>query len=524
MTTRTLYDWFRASAEASPEVPALEVLDVTLTYAELRAAAEWMSARMVEAIGGRPDRVGLLTSRTAVSYVAYLAVQRLGATAVPLNPAAPASRNVDITKEGGLDLTVFDDTAGDGAAEYRRDAGVRLLDMTGEKWRPLLAPQPSDDIPDQVHQPETGTAYIIFTSGTTGRPKGVPTTYASVNAFLTEVIPRYELGPGCRVSQNFEMSFDGSVSEMFSTWGSGSTLCVAQHGDVFTPVRIVNTRRLTHWMSVPSVISFAKRLRALAPGSMPTLRRGLFGGERLGVDQAEAWCAAAPNAVMTNCYGPTETTIVITGYEVPRERADWPETTNRSIPIGLPHPRMDWLLLDEDLRPADDGELCVRGPQRFPGYLDPGENAGRFVLMESGSDADSDRGRVHDGREPVTPEHYYRTGDRCRLEGGELVHLGRVDGQVKIRGNRIELGEIESALRCHLSIEEAIVLVVPAADGENELRAVYTGKEVPADEFTKLVSALPRYMHPRSYHHRESLPLTTVGKVDRKRLTDEFTA
>ncbi|MCM3809449.1 AMP-binding protein [Streptomyces sp. DR7-3] len=524
MTTRTLYDWFRASAEASPEDLALEVLDVTLTYAELRAAAEWMSARMVEAIGGRPDRVGLLTSRTAVSYVAYLAVQRLGATAVPLNPAAPASRNVDITKEGGLDLTVFDDTAGDGAAEYRRDAGVRLLDMTGEKWRPLLAPDPSDDIPDQVHQPETGTAYIIFTSGTTGRPKGVPTTYASVNAFLTEVIPRYELGPGCRVSQNFEMSFDGSVSEMFSTWGSGSTLCVAQHGDVFTPVRIVNTRRLTHWMSVPSVISFAKRLRALAPGSMPTLRRGLFGGERLGVDQAEAWCAAAPNAVMTNCYGPTETTIVITGYEVPRERADWPETTNRSIPIGLPHPRMDWLLLDEDLRPADDGELCVRGPQRFPGYLDPGENAGRFVLMESGSDADSDRGRVHDGREPVTPEHYYRTGDRCRLEGGELVHLGRVDGQVKIRGNRIELGEIESALRCHLSIEEAIVLVVPAADGENELRAVYTGKEVPADEFTKLVSALPRYMRPRSYHHRESLPLTTVGKVDRKRLTDEFAA
>ncbi|MFB7511056.1 AMP-binding protein, partial [Streptomyces broussonetiae] len=377
MTTRTLYDWFRASAEANPDDPALEVLDVTFTYAELRAAAEWMSARMVEAAGGRPGRVGLLTSRTAVSFVACLAVQRLGATAVPLNPAAPASRNLDITKEAGLDLAVFDDTAGDGAAEYRHNAGVRLLDMTGEKWRPLLAPEPSDDIPDQGHPAETGTAYIIFTSGTTGRPKGVPITYANVNAFLMEAIPRYELGPGCRVSQTFEMSFDGSVSEMFSTWGSGSTLCVAQHGDVFTPVRFINAKRLTHWMSVPSVISFAKRLRALAPGSMPTLRRGLFGGERLGFDQAEAWSAAAPNAVMNNCYGPTETTIVITGYEVPRERADWPQTTDRSLPIGHPHPLMDWLLLDEDLRPADDGELCVRGPQRFPGYLDSAENAGR---------------------------------------------------------------------------------------------------------------------------------------------------
>ncbi|MFF4489533.1 AMP-binding protein [Streptomyces sp. NPDC001544] len=522
MTTRSLYDWFRASAEAHPDASALEVLDVTLSYAELRAAAEWMSARMVEAAGGRPDRVGLLTSRTVVSYVAYLAAQRLGATVVPLNPAAPASRNLDITREGALGLTVLDDAAGDGAAEYRRACGVPLLDMTGDNWRPLLAPEPSQDLPDQGHPDETGTAYIIFTSGTTGRPKGVPTTYASVNAFLVDAIPRYELGPGCRVSQSFEMSFDGSVSELFTTWGSGSTLCVAQPGDVFTPVRFVNAKRITHWMSVPSVISFAKRLRALAPGSMPTLRRGLFGGERLGFDQAEAWSAAAPNAVMSNCYGPTETTIVITGYEVPRERADWPETGDRSLPIGFPHPHMDWVLLGDDLRPSDDGELCVRGPQRFPGYLDAGDNAGRFVLMEPGPDGAPERGRLLDAQEPLTPEHYYRTGDRCRIEHGELFHLGRIDGQVKIRGNRIELGEIETALRCHLSIDEAIVLVVPAEDGENELRTVYTGKEVPAEEFTRLVSGLPRYMRPRSYHHRDSLPLNTVGKVDRKRLTEEL--
>ncbi|MFD4658720.1 AMP-binding protein [Kitasatospora sp. NPDC058444] len=522
MTTRSLYDWFRASAEATPDASALEVLDVTLSYAELRAAAEWMSARMVEAAGGRPDRVGLLTSRTVVSYVAYLAAQRLGATVVPLNPAAPASRNLDITQEGGLGLVVLDDTAGDGAADYRRDAGVPLLDMTGDTWRPLLAPGPSEDLPDQGRPAETGTAYIIFTSGTTGRPKGVPTTYASMNAFLTDTIARYELGPGSRVSQSFEMSFDGSVSEMFSTWGSGATLCVAQHGDVFTPVRFINAKRITHWMSVPSVISFAKRLRALAPGSMPTLRRAMFGGERLAFDQAEAWTAAAPNAIMSNCYGPTETTIVITGYEVPRERADWPESTERSLPIGIPNPHMDWLLLDEDLRPTDDGELCVRGPQRFPGYLDPSDNTGRFVLMAPGADGAPERGRLLDGAEPLTPEHYYRTGDRCRLEHGELFHLGRIDGQVKIRGNRIELGEIETVLRRHLSIDEAVVLVVPAADGENDLRTVYTGKEVPAEEFTELVSVLPRYMRPRSYHHRDALPLTTVGKVDRKRLTDEL--
>jgi amino acid adenylation domain-containing protein len=517
MTTRTtLYDWFRASAQARPDAMAIEVNGVELTFGQLRAAAEWMSARMVDVLGAVPRRVGLLTSRSAVSYVAYLAVQRLGATAVPLNPAAPAVRNLSITDEAGLDLTVVDDTSGTGLDEYRQKSSAELLDLTGDRWRPLLSPDLNAAVPAQVERTAEDIAYIIFTSGTTGKPKGVPTTNGSLSAFLADVIPRYALGPGCRVSQTFEMSFDGSVIEMFSTWGSGSTLCVAQHGDVFTPVKFVNEKRLTHWMSVPSLISFAKRLRALAPGSMPSLRRGMFGGEALTIEQAEAWSAAAPNAIVHNCYGPTETTIIITGYAVPKERADWPDTSNRSVPIGHPYPHLEWLLLDKDLLAGEDGELCVRGPQRFPGYIDETENAGRFVAFENG------QGRVYDGTEPLTPQHYYRTGDRCRIEHGELVHLGRVDEQIKIRGNRVELGEIESALRRHPAIAEVVVITVTAEDGEMDLHALYTGGEVTEDEFNHLLERLPRYMHPRGFHHRDSVPLTTVGKVDRKRLTDEF--
>ncbi|MFI9811619.1 AMP-binding protein [Saccharothrix variisporea] len=518
MTFRSLYERFRTAARANPDRMALEVNGVDLTYAALENAAEWMSARMVEALGGAsPTKVGLLTSRCAVSYVAYLAALRLGATAVPLNPAAPALRNLTITEDAGLELTVVDDTSGADASEYRQKTPGQVLDLTGDRWRPMLSPH-GGDVPPQAERGPDDVAYLIFTSGTTGKPKGVQVTHDCMDSFLDEIVPRFGFGPGARVSQTFEMSFDGSVIEIFGALASGSTLCVAQHSDVFTPVKFVNEKQLTHWLSVPSLISFAKRLRALAPGSMPTLRSSQFGGEGLTFEQAEAWSAAAPNSKVQNCYGPSEATVIVTGYVVPRDRAAWPEVSNRYIPLGHPFPNVDWVLLDEDLRIADDGELCLRGRQRFPGYLDPGENVGRFVRFEDG------RGALYDGSEPLTPQHYYRTGDRCRIEHGELVLLGRIDEQVKIRGNRVELGEIESALRKHPAVVEVVVITVTAADGEVDLHALYTGAEVPAAEFAELLGGLPRYMHPRGFHRRETIPLTTVGKVDRKKLTAEFEA
>lgn len=516
MTNQTLYGWFLASADAHPDEMALEVTTTALTYAQLRTAVERMSALMHNELGRPPRRVGLLTSRSLVGYLAYLAAQRLGAACVPLNPAAAAGRNLAITADAGLDLTVVDDTSGDGATEYQVTTDAAILDMRGDRARVVLATEPALTIPPRVPRDTDDVAYIIYTSGTTGKPKGVPTTHANVSAFLDDVITRYFLAPGCRVSQTFELSFDGSIVEIFGSWGSGATLCVAQHTDVFTPVKFVNAKRLTHWMSVPSLISFARRLRALPPNSMPNLLGGFFGGEALTMEQVQAWSAAAPKARVFNCYGPTETTVTVTGYQVPLAQDEWVETSNRSIPIGDLYPHMEYVLLDADLRPGDDGELCIRGPQRFPGYLDASENAGRFVSF------DGERASVYDGTEPLTAEHWYRTGDRVRRESGELVHLGRIDDQIKIRGNRVELGEIESALRKHPAIAEVVVITLTAADGEIDLHALYTGSEVPDAELAGMVEELPQYMRPRGFHHRAEIPLTTVGKVDRKRLTDEF--
>lgn len=522
MTIKTMYHWFLDSAEANPDLPALEVLSTTLTYTELSDAVDRMSTLMHRELGRAPRRVALLTSRSLAGYVAYLAAQRLGAACVPLNPAATAPRNLAITTDAGIDLTVVDDTSGDDIADYRRGTDVTVLDMSGTRTAELLADSTvAADLPDIVEREPHDIAYIIYTSGTTGKPKGVPTTHANVSAFLSDVIPRYFLEPGARVSQTFEMAFDGSIVEIFGSWGSGATLCVAQHSDVFTPVKFVNAKRLTHWMSVPSLISFAKRLRALAPDSMPNLRGSFFGGETLTLEQVQAWSTAAGKTRIFNCYGPTETTVTVTGHEIPLHQGELPETSNRSMPIGELYPHLEYLLLAEDGRPAEEGELIIRGSQRFPGYLDPAENPGRFYRYDPVRD---ERASLYVGAEALTDTHWYRTGDRVRREHGLLVHLGRIDEQVKIRGNRVELAEIESALRRHPSIAEVVVITVPAEDGEIDLQALYTGDEVTSESFAGLVEDLPRYMRPRGYHHRPEIPLTAVGKIDRRRLTDEFLA
>src|SRR5262249_31908912 len=156
------------------------------------------------------------------------------------NQGAPVARNLAITKDAGLDLTIVDDTAASQLPAYPQQAGIPILDLTGTRGQALLE---RDDSGDPLPAEGEGTediAYIIYTSGSTGRPKGVPTTHANASSLLTDVIPRFGFASDCRASQTFELFFDGSIVEMFATWGTGATLCVAQHSDVFAPVRFTN--------------------------------------------------------------------------------------------------------------------------------------------------------------------------------------------------------------------------------------------------------------------------------------------
>jgi amino acid adenylation domain-containing protein len=485
---RAMYDWFAASVAEHPDRIALEVGPDRLTYRELSGLAGHIAGRLIAKTGRTPRRVGLLAARDVLTYAGYLAIQRLGATAIPLNPSFPPARNATVARMSEMDVAL----AGEDAPE---------LPVPVVTPRPFEGPPPA--LPESTAGPDD-IAYILFTSGSTGAPKGVRIAHRNVDSYLSHVIPRYEAGPGARFSQFFELTFDPSVYDMFIAWGSGATLVVPARGDLVMPVRFVNRHRITHWNSVPSVISLAHRMKSLKPDSMPSLRWSMFCGEPLTLQQASAWQAAAPGSVLENIYGPTEMTVTCTEYRLPRDNR--PQPPNGTVPIGAPYPGLEHLVLD-------DGELCLRGPQRFPGYLDPADNIGRFLTEDR---------EIYDGSAELTGAHWYRTGDRVSYHDGHLVHLGRVDHQVKIRGYRVELGEIEAVLRQLDGITDAVVLALPGQD-ETELVAAYTG--TPQDEdalLTGLGNRLPPYMMPRTVTAFDTFPLNQNGKIDRRALSATF--
>ncbi len=488
----SLYLVFARTADRQPDAPAVELPQTSVSYGRLRRAAEAVAEQIRDA-AGPVDRVGLFAGRSLVAYAGYLAALRLGATVVPLNPDYPAARNHRTCELADVDLVVAD------AAMWHR---------SGQKWagdRPVL-PLTDDAVlsavpswrlaPHEARQDQP--AYLVFTSGTTGRPKGIPIRHRNVLPLLARNIARYEVGPGCRMSHVFDLTFDGSVLDLFVSWGAGATLVVPGRSELFSPVDYLTDREITHWFSVPSVISVSAGLGQLPTGRATALRYSTFGGEQLTYAQAAAWHAVAPESFIDNIYGPSELTVACTGFRLPREPRHWPRTSNDTVPIGRVHDGLEHLVSE------DTGELCVRGPQRFDGYLDPRDNPGRFL------------GRLDADR--PGPDLYFRTGDRVRLEDGQLVHQGRLDDQVKIRGFRVELGEVEAALRQLPQVSQAIVLPV-TRDGLAELVACYTGQFLPPRDLLRaLRTTLPIHLVPRRTLHLESLPLNANGKTDRAAL------
>jgi amino acid adenylation domain-containing protein len=338
-------------------------------------------------------------------------------------------------------------------------------------------------------------AYLLFTSGSTGAPKGVPVTHANVRAFLAANQERYRLTPDDRLTQTFDQTFDLSVFDLFMAWEHGARVCAMEPIEILAPFRYLERNGITVWFSVPSVAAMLRKRGALRPGTMPTLRWSLFCGEALPRATAEAWQAAAPGSAVENLYGPTELTIACTAHR-------WDPATSPAacvhdnVPIGRPYPGLHTLVVDEELTPVPDGEtgeLCVAGPQTTPGYWQaPSITAQRWF--------------AHRGRT------YYRTGDLVRLRNGEYVCLGRNDQQVKVGGHRVELGEIEAVLR-RAGAVEAVAVLWPDTD---TVGAVVTGAVDPAALTAACDAALPAYMVPRSVHVVGELPVNGNGKIDRR--------
>jgi amino acid adenylation domain-containing protein len=501
--TRTPDERFRQVAAAHPGETAIDLGSRTISYAELNELVENMASHLAVLDLPRQSGIGLLGTRALGTYVGYLAILRTGHLVVPLGPDNPVPYQRTVAELAGVRCAVV------GGA---RDAN--LADALAAMGLPILNPDACMRAPSGTALNSGGghgddIAYVLFTSGSTGRPKGVPITNDNIAAYLEHVVSAYQLAPGARLSQTFALTFDPSVFDVLGSLGSGATLVVPRNRELLAPANYVNARGITHWYSVPSLISYARRIGNLKPGSMSGLRWSMFIGEPLQLELARTWHDAAPDSVIDNVYGPTELTISCSAYRLPPDPAQWRQTPNATAPIGDVYPGLQWLLLRDDEIVEDDGELCVRGRQRFGGYLEQAQNAGRFVRTEGTSALPLTMD------DQVVASDWYRTGDRVCRHGPVLLHLGRVDRQVKVKGHRVELGDVEAAIRRHPETFDVAVLAVAGDNAEVELAAAVVSRgrsDKPIREF--LATILPPYMIPARVVTMPELPLNTSGKVD----------
>lgn len=509
-------EFLRAAAEFG-ERPALVVKGHTLTYRELEEMARRWAGVLVAHRQGRLERVGIFAYRSEVAYIGTLASLFSGAAFVPLNRTFPPERTRTMLQRAALDALIVD----------RASASQLSAVLAGiESPLMVLAPDANTDlaaVPRRLRceaealaaaeplsrLPPVGAgdiAYLLFTSGTTGIPKGVAITHGNATHFLDSISPWLEYTAEDRTSQMFDQTFDLSVLDLFATWQAGACLCVPQAADLLAPALYANRQQLTTWFSVPSLVAHMRRGEQLKPGILPNLRLSMFCGEALPRSTVEVWREAAPNSAVLNLYGPTELTIACSAYR-------WDDVTSPSecvldvVPIGRPLSGLAALVVDDALKPVEHGgagELCVCGPQTAPGYwCDAKRTAERFVPIEVGlSDA-----RV-----------FYRTGDRvAQQSSGDYAYLGRVDQQIKVHGYRVELGEIEAALLKHPGVMAAAAIGWPLEDGRPEgIVGFAVGKDVEPDAVrAALRGKLPGYMLPAEVVILDSLPLNVNGKTDR---------
>lgn len=518
---RSVRSGFLRSAQRFPDRPALQIGTEVRTYSALRDRAAAIAATLDALAPADEERLtAVFAARSTTAYAGILAALFRGHGYVPLNPGFPTDRTQAMLVRSGCSTVIVDNNAAKQLDEVLAGVETNLLILLPDtddasdwalRWpshRFVTAGdlRPSTDWRAGPVDPN-GIVYLLFTSGSTGQPKGVMVAHRNVTHFVDAMVERYAVTEADRLSQTFDLTFDLSAFDMFVTWEAGACLCVPTAAEKALPGRYVTDAGLTIWFSVPSTAVLMSRLRLLKPGRYPALRYSLFCGEALPIEVIEKWADAAPNSTLENLYGPTELTIACTLYRWNREHSP-AESELGVVPIGEPYPGMKVLVVDEQLRevaPGETGELLMTGPQLTLGYYRDVERTAAAFLVP-----------------PDQTEVFYRTGDRVRrpLPGKPLTYLGRIDNQIKIQGYRVELGEIEEILRQEAGVDVAIAIGWPVtASGADGVVGFLGAADADVDAVrARAIGRLPPYMHPSSLRLMPEFPLNSNGKVDRKAL------
>ncbi|WP_429496550.1 amino acid adenylation domain-containing protein [Paraburkholderia youngii] len=499
---RCIHELFEAQVRRAPEAVALVHEGGELGYGELNARANRLAHHLI-ALGVRPDQpVGICVERSAAMVVGLLAILKAGGAYVPLDAAYPGARLQQILGEAAPRL-VLADGAGRAALGGEALAGVGLVEL--EAQSPAWAGQPSSD-PDAraLGLGPHHLAYVIYTSGSTGTPKGVMVEHRGVANYLAWACEAYAPRSSSIVSSS--LAFDATINSLFAPLICGGHARLVRERDEVAGLKVQASSACGLVNVTPSHLD-ALGQQMLAGPMTSQVDLLVIGGEALSHSTVELWRRVQPGARMVNEYGPTETVVGCTFYEIPSECA-----VSTHVPIGRPIANTRVYVLDGHGAPVPFGavgELYIGGVGVARGYLNrPELTAERFIASPF-----------------VEGDRLYRTGDLARyLPDGNLEFLGRIDEQVKIRGFRIEPGEVAAHLCAHAWVREAVVVARAERAGEPQLVAYVVaaaeaqGAQLAATLRAHLVGQLPDYMVPAAFVPLVALPLTANGKLDRRAL------
>ena len=519
-----LQHYLRESAARLPHAIAVVDRDRAITYDDLETWSNRLAGLMRSVGVSRGDRVGFYLDKSLESVVAVYGILKAGAAYVPFDPHAPVARLGYIAEDAGIRHLLI------GREKARHvpgllEAGAPLETLIVLNGAPAeLSPLPSlrlfglEDVSRQPSTPPADAciafdlAYILYTSGSTGAPKGVMLSHQNAMAFVDWSVDELRVTDQDRLSSHAPLHFDLSIFDIFAAAKAGAAVVLVPPEASFFPVDIasfVRDQQITVWYSVPSILSMLTQRGGLEPGCLPSLRSVLFAGEVFPTKFLRKLMETIPHADFYNLFGPTETNVC-TFYKVPRLSPDETEP----IPIGRAIANDEVCAVTPEGRVAERGEvgeLHVRGATVMQGYwADPERSA--EVLIDRWPNG------APDG---LITDRVYKTGDLVsKLPDGNYKFLGRRDHQIKSRGYRIELGDIENALYAHPDVVECAAVAIPDELISNRIRAFAVVRNgLTQQSLIKFCSErIPKYMVPETIDIWPALPKTSTGKIDRQEL------
>jgi amino acid adenylation domain-containing protein len=514
------------AAAADPDREAFRCNGQALTYAALVAHADRLAHLLTEE-GVRPhDRVGIYMNKGLQLPIAVYGILKAGAAYVPIDPAAPAQRVQFIIEDCGIRHLITNDSRAPRAAAVAATARLACVigaaetnaDGTGsDETTRFFSWEQLQEVPARdpgVRLVEQDLAYIMYTSGSTGVPKGLMHTHASGRAYARLSAREYGVTPEDRLGNHSPLHFDMSTFEYLTGPLCGATTVIIPEETTMFPVslaELIERERLTFWYSVPLALIQLLERGGIEERDLTSLRWVLFGGEPFPPKHLARLAQLWPHARFSNSYGPAEVNQC-TAYHVPRGPID----VTAPIPIGRVWPGAEGLVVDDrdrPVQPGEPGELLIRAPTMMRGYWSRPELNRRAFF-----------------RQPLFPGYekvFYRTGDLVREQtDGALVFLGRKDRQIKVRGHRVELEEVEAVMCSLPGVAEAAAVDVRDDEGNVAIVAAVLplgDATIDADEMRRAAAArLPTYAVPGRIEVNPTLPRTGSGKIDRGALRSSY--